>query len=324
MSGLLQVKEKLKGFYGKNDVFINPIIKFLLAFITICMVNSSTGYMKSLDNLFVVFVISFMCALLPNGATVLLVSLVIIAQLYGLSMELAVVTLLICLVMYLFYFRFTSKESAWFTLTILCCMLKMPYVLPVAAGLISGVFTVIPIIFGVILYYIIDFSKEYALAVAVAAEETDIFENFKTVITGAMNKEIILIALSFALTIIIVYVIRRLSVDYSWIYAIVAGSLTDFVMLMVGNVIFSTSIGFLGILLGLIFSIIIGYIMYVVFFGVDYKGTEKVQFEDDTYYYYVKAVPKYSTNNKNVRVKKINTQPKQTRTVRDDIDEFEF
>lgn len=324
MSGLLQIKEKLKSFYGKNDVFINPIAKFLLAFITIAMINGRTGYMKSISSTFMVLVISFICALLPNGATVLLVSLIVVAQFFSLSMELSVVTLIICLVMYLFYFRFTAKQSVWFVLALLCCMLKMPYVLPVAAGLLSTVFSVIPIVFGVILYYAIDYSKAYAAIVAAASEEVDIFENFKNVVSGFMNKEIILIALSFTLTIVIVYVIRRLSVDYSWIYAIVAGSLTNFVMLLVGNVIFSTKLGFVGILLGLILSIVIGYLLYVVFFGVDYKRTERVQYEDDEYYYYVKAVPKYSTGNKNVRVKKINTQQKKTRVVHDDIDEFEF
>ena len=32
--------------------------------------------------------------------------------------------------------------------------------------------------------------------------------------------------------------------------------------------------------------------MELVFFSVDYSRTERVQFEDDEYYYYVKAVPK--------------------------------
>lgn len=322
MTGVLLLKEKLKSFYGKNDMFIIPVAKFLLAFIALCLINGNIGYMKSLNSVFLAIVISLICALLPNGATVLFLTLVMVAHLYSLSLELAVVTLLIFIVMYLFYFRFTGKSSAWLVLTLICCMMKIPYVIPVAAGLLSTVFAIIPVAFGVILYYIMMFAKEYA-KIVVNTEGTDLFDNFLAVVNGLMNKEILLLILSFTLTIAIVYVIRRLSIDYAWIYAIVAGSLTDFVMLLVGNVIFSTSIGFFGILMGLILSVVVGYVLNIVFFGVDYSRTERVQYEDDNYYYYVKAVPKYSVAAADVKVKKINTQKKQ-RVVEHDLDDIDL
>jgi len=47
-------------------------------------------------------------------------------------------------------------------------------------------------------------------------------------------------------------------------------------------------------------------------FSVDYERTEMVQFEDDEYYYYVKAVPKNLVAIPEKQVKKINTQHKKT------------
>ena len=41
-------------------------------------------------------------------------------------------------------------------------------------------------------------------------------------------------------------------------------------------------------------------------FNLDYSRTEKVQFEDDEYYYYVKAVPKVTVTTPEHKVKKIN------------------
>jgi len=73
MTGILMLKEKLKRFYGRNDMFIVPVAKFILAFAALCFVNSNTGYMKTLNNILVVTIISLLCALFPNGATVLLV-----------------------------------------------------------------------------------------------------------------------------------------------------------------------------------------------------------------------------------------------------------
>ena len=56
---------------------------------------------------------------------------------------------------------------------------------------------------------------------------------------------------------------------------------------------------------------------------MDYSRTEKVQYEDDDYYYYVKAVPKYSVAATDVKVKKINTQKKK-RVVEQDVDDIDL
>ena len=41
---------------------------------------------------------------------------------------------------------------------------------------------------------------------------------------------------------------------------------------------------------------------------MDFKRTEFVQYEDDEYYYYVKAVPKITIANTDVKVKQINAR----------------
>ena len=48
-------------------------------------------------------------------------------------------------------------------------------------------------------------------------------------------------------------------------------------------------------LIGLLVSVMLAMIYNFFFFSVDYTRTEYVQFEDDDYYYYVKAVPKMSS-----------------------------
>ena len=39
MTGLLEFREKLKLFYSKNEFFILPILKFLLAFFVLYTLN---------------------------------------------------------------------------------------------------------------------------------------------------------------------------------------------------------------------------------------------------------------------------------------------
>ena len=50
----------------------------------------------------------------------------------------------------------------------------------------------------------------------------------------------------------------------------------------------------------------IGFIMEFFLFSVDYSRTERLQFEDDEYYYYVKAIPKISVTAPEKTVKHIN------------------
>ena len=55
-------------------------------------------------------------------------------------------------------------------------------------------------------------------------------------------------------------------------------------------------------------SFLLGRVLQFFVFNVDYSRTEKVQFEDDEYYYYVKAVPKVTVARAEKKVKQINTQ----------------
>ena len=115
---------------------------------------------------------------------------------------------------------------------------------------------------------------------------------------------------AFAFTIIVVYIIRRMSVNYAWTIAIIAGALTDVMVLLVGDLMFDTNVPIGGVIIGSIFSVLIAMVVQFFAFNVDYSRTEKVQFEDDEYYYYVKAIPKITVATPSRTVKKINASRK--------------
>ncbi len=62
----------------------------------------------------------------------------------------------------------------------------------------------------------------------------------------------------------------------------------------------------LATIIGNIAAVVIGFIMEFFLFSVDYSRTERLQFEDDEYYYYVKAIPKISVTAPEKTVKHIN------------------
>ena len=111
---------------------------------------------------------------------------------------------------------------------------------------------------------------------------------------------------TFAITIAIVYIIRRSSIDNCWKLAIITGSICLIVTALIGNLVAGTHISFLEVFLGTTVSALMALGIEFFSFNLDYSRTEKVQFEDDDYYYYVKAVPKVTLTAPDRRVKKIN------------------
>ena len=67
MTVLLEMKERLKLIYSKSEVFIVPIVKFLLAFITFNTLNDIMGYMALLDDMKIVLIAALACSFLPLG-----------------------------------------------------------------------------------------------------------------------------------------------------------------------------------------------------------------------------------------------------------------
>jgi hypothetical protein len=98
-----------------------------------------------------------------------------------------------------------------------------------------------------------------------------------------------------------------MSIDYSWTIAMVAGAMTDIVILLIGDLLYDINISVAGALFGSVLALIVAKVIEFFRFCVDYSRTEKVQFEDDEYYYYVKAVPKMTVAVSTRTVKRINT-----------------
>ncbi len=308
MAVLLEFKEKFKRFYNKYDTYLVPVLKFLVALISFIILNASIGYMEKLNNPVIAALISVVCAFLPVGFTIVMLSIFMIAHLYAISVEFALITLCVVLLMYLLYFRFTPKSGYLLILTVFMCWIKMPFILPVAVGLCSSVLAVIPVSFGVIIYYIINTASVYESAVSNKSITESMLQVSYLIESLIKNKQMVLVIIALAVTIITVYIIRRLKIDYAWGYAIAVGSVLQFVVAILGELLLKTGLNIILIVLGVILGALAGYVCNILFFAVDFRRTEYVQYEDDEYYYYVKAVPKINVTGEDVRVKQINAR----------------
>ena len=318
MTALLELRENLKKIYSRNEAFILPVIKFLLSFIVLSIINGKMGYMTKLDNMAIVLIVSLLCSFLPTGFMAFFAMMFVVLHMYALSIETAAVGLVVFLLLYLLFLRFTAKEALVVVLTPVLCMLKLPYVMPVAMGLIGTPASCVSVGCGVVVYYLLQTVITNAPTInSMGAEEAT--AKLRLLIDGMLgNKAMLVTIAAFAITVIVVYLIRRMSVDHSWTIAMVAGVMIEAMILLVGDLMYDTNLSIVSALLGAVVTLIACKIIEFFRFCLDYSRTEKVQFEDDEYYYYVKAVPKMTVAAPTNTVKKINTQRRpagqQTRT----------
>lgn len=308
MSSLLELREKLKSIYAKNEVFIVPVLKFVLAFITFSMINGKLGYMAQIDNVAVTLIAALLCSFLPNGFLLLFAALFSLMHMYALSVEVALVGLCVYLVMFLLFFRFSPKESLVVIATPILCILKIPYVAPVAMGLIGGPASAVSIGCGLVIYFLMDTVSLNATTIG-TMDKAEAVAKLRLIIDGLLNnKTMVVMIAAFVITVIVVYLLRRMSVDYSWTIAMIAGVMLNIVILLVGDLLYDTNMSVINAVLGSLLALAVAKVLEFFRFCVDYSRTEKVQFEDDEYYYYVKAIPKMTVAAPTKTVKKINTQ----------------
>jgi hypothetical protein len=175
-------------------------------------------------------------------------------------------------------------------------------------GLLSNPTSAIAVACGIVIYYF--FSVVTGNAETLATIDSDeLVGKMRMLIDGLLdNRTMMVVIIAFVVTIVIVYLIRRMSVDYSWTIAMIGGAILNLVILLVGDLLYATNTSLPMALLGSILAILVAKVLEFFRFCVDYNRVEKVQFEDDEYYYYVKAVPKMSVAAQTKTVKKIHTQ----------------
>ncbi len=305
MTALLEVKEKCKQIYANYGYAILPILKFLLAMAVFGGINATLNFSETANNIFLILIIALVCCVLPLGIMVFCGIGLIVLQCYCAGLEVAIMALALVLLLMIFYMRFTPDDSLILLLTPLAFMLQIPCVIPVSYGLIKKPVSAVSTSCGVIVYYFILLVQQKANILQATSSE-DFGKNIQIIIDSMLNNSDLLVDMvAFIAVMLTVYLIRRLSVDYAWQIAIVTGSVMYIIIWVLAGLFMNVECLYVPLIIGTIISIMVVEIFAFFRYGVDYSRTEYHQFEDDDYYYYVKAIPKAKIAEKKVTVKKI-------------------
>jgi len=321
MTTILEIKGKLQAFYVKNDVFIIPVLKFIAALIVFIQINNNIGYFTKLTSTSVTMVFALLGAILPVGGTVFLASVVILAHLYALSLEVAIMGLVLILLLYFFYFRFAPKSGMNALLTPICIKLHLESIVPIANGLLSEWYSIVSMACGVVVYYFLTGIKDNAETLS-EKMEGGMAAKFTSMVNQLLgNKEMYLVILTFSLTTILVILIRKLPIKYSWQIAICIGLVVSFLVRLAGYLMLGVEGKVGSLVTGTIVAGVIAFVIQFVAHNLDYERVERVQFEDDDYYYYVKAIPKNFVAEKEKSVKTISTKKKRVHFTEEEVRE---
>lgn len=309
MSTLLVLREQLQVLYAKYSVYIIKGLQFILGLLVFGLINSNVGFMKAASSVVCTIGLSAVCAFFPLTIMVFAATALVLLHFYSLSMAIALVAALIFVLMYIFYFRFSPKKAWLILLTAVSFALKVPFVVPVAVGLLGSPVCLIPAVCGTISYYMIHFVKTSSSTFkgGDASGLVDALVAFtKQTLT---NKEMWLMTIAVAVCILLVYGIHKCSVDHAWKIASVSGAVGAAVICVTGNIVLNLHISYVMVGISGALAIVAGLLLEVMFLSVDYSRTENLEFEDDEYHYYVKAVPKLAVSAPEKQVKHITERP---------------
>ena len=308
MMPLLVLRERIKNFYQRHDIYILPAVKFIFALIAFIAINKEIGFDSRLESILVVLALSALSAFTPSAVMVLIATLVAALHVYYASPMLSILVVILLMIIYFLFARFTPRYGYVLLAVPVLYILKIPYIIPILLGTVASPVAIIPTICGVAVYYIFQLVKA-AVNMQVNTTVDDILKLYTDVIDGLLNnKQMLMTIVIFSLILIVVYYVRRMKFDYAHEISIAVGAITCVLGFLISDVILDKSDQIFAMILGTITSGAIVYVIHFFRLTLDYSGVELAQFEDDVYYYYVKAVPKITVTTPQMKVKHINVK----------------
>ena len=122
------------------------------------------------------------------------------------------------------------------------------------------------------------------------------------------NSEILLCLFTFLIILLVSRQLYRAKFSYAWHISIPISGIIYALVYLYGSFFLELESSVVDVIVSVVLSVLVLEVIQFFKNVVDFSRVENLQFEDDEYYYYVKAVPKIKVTEKEFNVKKINTK----------------
>ncbi len=292
MDKVLQIRKCVRKFYQKYQTIIEIVLKFIISFLAYDRIVSLLNYKPILGNIGLKLVFGLVGAVCPGIITPLLCGVVAIYEVYCVSAVLALLVIVIFIVLFCFIARFSGKHAYAVVAIPLLFGLNLQYIVPLILGMTAGPMAMFPAACGVALYYVFKVVVSAASGSASLSFD-DALALYIKVIDGILaNKEMIFTIVIFAMVIIVMWLVRKIRFEFVFELNILLGAVLIIFGYIVSRLVFHMNVNIGLVVLGTFISVLIAETGQFLDLFLDYFSMEKVQFEDDEYYYYVTAIPK--------------------------------
>ncbi len=307
MAFFVQLREKIRHFVARREKRVLRLWYFLLSLAAMLTINEAFGYQDALNHWWVAVIIALICSFLPPQGTTVILLFVILLHFMALSTNLAVTTLVLIFVCYgvCGYFR---SESTYHLIAIpILHQLQIPYAIPMGTALMRNINEIAVVICGSFLSCFLKTVRDNA---SMFLDPTSQITALDLMQSQMLSRPLFYFFLAAMVAMfLVVYGIRNRNLEYAWLIAVLAGCLTEFVILLTGYLFTGNYSGVPSLIIGNVITFLAGCVVNYIFLNLDYSRTEQVQFEDDEYYYYVTAVPKLHITEEEKEIKTITREP---------------
>lgn len=302
MKGIYNIRTLFEKYYSEYGNYIDAAAKFVTALILFMQINGRIGGKSIFGNIFVELILALVCAILTPNVMIVLAFVAALLQFASVSIASLAVGGGVLLAVLLLYFAFASRQAWAMLLTILGLFFHVPCIVPISFGLMGSTMSAAGMAAGTVFYYTLltigklgGASVDLAMAKQSTAEK--ILAELQTMIDTLLGEQEMILMLVVLLAVFaVVFLARRMAMKHAWKVAIAAGTVIYLVLMMAGYMMLHLEIGILWILIGTLISAAVAFLLEQLFFNLDYRKIENLQFEDNDYYYYVEAVPKRYRN----------------------------
>lgn len=302
MNGVTAIKNDIRNFIAMHQIAAVRVWTGILTFVSLTCVNICLGYQNMLDHWYIVLLISVLCAFLPLSGASIIVMLFTMVNLLSLALDVSIVACILTAISFMVCAYFRSRNIYNLAIVPVSFGMHIPNIIAVGSGLFRSINELASVLCGGVLAYYLNVVRLNSSTILDETSDVGAFELLKTkmLLDPLFYFYIVALAAGF----LICYGMRQLKIKHSWTIASIVAVIVSSVIMLIGYTVTDAK-GFIGwLLLGSLINIVVGFLLDFFFRDLDATRLEKLQFEDDDYYYYVTAVPKLKFTKEEKKIKR--------------------
>ena len=275
MEKLLIYRERFLKFLTARGRYIQSGMRFLGGTVLFYVLGELFGYTETFSQPFFIFMMGVISVFIPRSALSLIFYVVIFLELLHVSLEVTLFFALVVVLYFLVYQRVFPETRIYLMMVPIFFYFQLPACLPIFVGMFCGIAGLPAILMGTVIYYL------------------------SNILQQTMNQVV------FCLVTALVTAIRKRGAAHGWNISILAGGVVYLICMFIGGYLVNNEINITSQIGTIIGSIAIALIIQFLYNVIDYTREETFEFEDEEYYYYVRAIPKVTVEEEEFNVTQI-------------------